>query len=359
MEARENSGSITVSAGSPGQRQVAVVWERKRAGPLQVRARSVGTPEFTVSELQALFEQVNTSSGAGVTERFYRRGHLHYEGLAWRGELWLDDVLRLGPPTRHDETALLGPRVILVDALVDAVGQSYTPHVMDLKLRELSVFLSAVMGTPVLLPVQGRAWTFTVGSADCAPRGFGYFEEENPQQMPARDASRSMPLKSVSRPDDSMRGIDGSVDEISLPSDVVELWQMFGALPDGQRRQFLQAGAKWQVAMSHWGGQNTLSYALMVVACEALKPPGHDYRNHNIYHVVEALLGEATADQLQKEWLRPQTVRNAQLHSGEFRSSEFVEHMIMSSYQDPTFDQAPSPAIVKLGHYQMDSQKGC
>ena len=67
-------------------------------------------------------------------------------------------------------------------------------------------------------------------------------------------------------------------------------------------------------------------------------PP--DYRNHNIYHVVEALLEESTAAELQEAWFRPQTVRNAQLHSGEFRSFEFVERMMMSSYQDPTFDQA-------------------
>ncbi len=78
----------------------------------------------------------------------------------------------------------------------------------------------------------------------------------------------------------------------------------------------------------------------MVVACEALKPPGPQFRDHNIYHVVEALLGKASADQLQEHWFRPQDVRNAHLHYGEFRGSEFVQAAIMSSYQDPTFDGA-------------------
>jgi len=31
----------------------------------------------------------------------------------------------------------------------------------------------------------------------------------------------------------------------------------------------------------------------MVAACEALKPADSQFREHNIYHVVEALLGQA------------------------------------------------------------------
>src|SRR5947209_2900911 len=42
MEARENSGSITVNTGGPDQPQLAVVWELKRGGPIKVRARSSG-----------------------------------------------------------------------------------------------------------------------------------------------------------------------------------------------------------------------------------------------------------------------------------------------------------------------------
>ena len=51
-------------------------------------------------------------------------------------------------------------------------------------------------------------------------------------------------------------------------------------------------------------------------------------------------MGKPTADLLQEQWFRPQDVRNAHLHRGEFRGSEFVQHLMMSSFQDPTFDQA-------------------
>ena len=340
LEAKANSGSITVNTGGVEKPQLVVVWERKPGGPIKVRARSAGAPEFPLPEARELFERVNERCLSGVTEHLYRRGLLEYEGLAWRGELWLDDMLRLGPPSRQDETAMLGPRIILVDALVDCVGNQDAIWVFDLALRELSAFLSVAMGTAVQLPKPGRAWTFKEGAADCAVRNLGYLEPEGSQQMPARGACRSIPLRPVNRPDFSMRGIDGTINEVLPPADVIELWTMYRALTAEQRRQFLQAAAKWQEALANWGERSTLSFALMVVACEALKPSGLQFRDHNIYHVVEALLGKATAEQLREEWFRPQDVRGAHLHLGEFRGSEFHLSAIMSSYRDPTFDQA-------------------
>lgn len=98
----------------------------------------------------------------------------------------------------------------------------------------------------------------------------------------------------------------------------------------------------WQTALSHYIDNRTLSYALMVVARESLKPSGEQYEKHNISHVVEALVGKAAAQLLQRfpNEFRPQNVRGAVLHLGEFRASEFIESMAMSSYSDPTFDQA-------------------
>ncbi len=340
LEAKENSGSITVNTGAAGQPQLVVVWERKRGGPIKVRARSAGTSDFPLAQAQELFEQVNQRCLAGATERFYRRGQLSYNGLAWRGEIWLSDALRLGPPTKQDEAALVGPRIILIDALVDCAGQSDAAYAFDQKLRELSAFLTVVIGISVGLPAHGRAWTFTVGAADCAVRNLGYFQDEHPQQMPVRGACSPIPLKQVDRPDFSLRGIDGSTNEQSLPSDISDLWAIFCKLMPDKRRHFLQAAAKWQEALLHWGERSTLSFALMVIACEALKPSEPQFRNHNIYHVVESLLGNPIADRLQKEWFRSQDVRNAHLHRGEFRGSEFVRFMAISSYKDPTFDQA-------------------
>jgi hypothetical protein len=78
----------------------------------------------------------------------------------------------------------------------------------------------------------------------------------------------------------------------------------------------------------------------MVAACEALKVNEPLYRNHNVYHVVEALLGKERADMLRWQSFKPQDVRSRHLHAGELIGSEFAQHVMISSFQDPTFDQA-------------------
>src|SRR5260370_31222836 len=42
LDARENSGTITINADGPAGRQIAVVWDRNRCGPLEIRAHSSG-----------------------------------------------------------------------------------------------------------------------------------------------------------------------------------------------------------------------------------------------------------------------------------------------------------------------------
>ena len=339
LEAMENSGSIAVRTGTAGQK-LAIVWERKCGGRMKVRARSDGGTDFPLDLAREVFEQASVRCQARATDQVYRRGQLFFEGLPWRGECWLDDTIRLGPPSQQDETALIGPRIILIDAVVECVGTGDAAFAFDQKLRELSVFLSVVMGISVRFPDQGRNWTYTIGAVDCAVRNLGYWQEENPQQMPAQGTTPPVPLRPLSRPDFAQRGIDGSSNEQSVPKDIAAIWERYRALPPDRRKQFLQAAAKWQQALGHWGAHNTLSFALMVVACEALKPPARQFRDHNIYQIVEALIDKQTADHLQEESIRAQQVRNAHLHSGEFRSSEFAKRAVMSSYQDPTFDQA-------------------
>jgi hypothetical protein len=75
----------------------------------------------------------------------------------------------------------------------------------------------------------------------------------------------------------------------------------------------------------------------MVVACESLKPAGEAYDYHNIYDVIEALLGKKSADVLRENWFRPQETRNAYFHRGELRGNEFGHPPFMSSFQDPSF----------------------
>jgi len=340
IEARENSGSININTGATPL--LAIVWERKQAHAIKVRARFFETPEFGAADARSFLEHVNDRCRSGVKDRFYSRGHLHYNGLPWRGELWLDDTLRLGAPSRQDETALIGPRIILVDSLLECVGLSDVPWALDHSLRELAAFLSVVMGKSIQLPQNGRAWTWEPSaSTNCAVRQLGYLELDNPPAMPVRkNASRLLPLRAVSRPDFSLRGIRVTDSEQSLPADVIDLWTSYRSLPADLGRQFLQAAAKWQEALMIGRERSTLSFALMVVACEALKPSGREFWDHNIYHVVEALLGTQHVAPLRQHPFPPKAVRGRHLHRGEFHGSEFVQAAITSTYEDPSFDQA-------------------
>ena len=341
IEASENSGTIHVNAGNKQRPQLEIVWERRRRGAMQIRARSPGEPELPLVEIQEFFRQVHQQCRSGVMEHVYRRGILQYEGPPWRGEFWLDNTHRLGPPSQQDDTALIGPRVIVVDAMVKCVGPGNAPWAFTNKLDELAAFLSVVMGTAVQAPEQSRrVWTLVNSNdgVDCAVRQLGYWERECPREMPAKGMCQPVPLRQVRRPDFSLRGIFASTEEMSLPDDVGELWETYRTLTEDQERQFLRAAAKWQEALMYGRERSTLSYALMVVACESLKPADRQYREHNIYQIVEALLGTTNANRLREH--RPQDVRSAHLHGGEFRGSEFVELAVMSSYQDPTFDQA-------------------
>jgi hypothetical protein len=107
-------------------------------------------------------------------------------------------------------------------------------------------------------------------------------------------------------------------------------------LTDDQQRQFLQAAAKWQEAMIHWQERPSLSFALMVVACEALKPSDADDRLNGL-DVLEALLGKPVADRLRQDAFQAQRVRSTHLHTGKFHGSELVRAVFMSSYEDPSF----------------------
>src|SRR4051812_11169148 len=144
-EIQQNSGTITVMMGAdPKSPKAEIVWSRSRTGPLVVRARSTddGQSLLQVREFLDLTKEKATKS---LTSLFHSRGVLYYEGLPWLGELWLEDGLRLGPPSRQYDQALLGPRVILVDAMVPAFGRTDAGSRLHLRLRELSAFLSVVM----------------------------------------------------------------------------------------------------------------------------------------------------------------------------------------------------------------------
>jgi hypothetical protein len=353
MEAKENSGTITVSSGVEGQ-QLAVVWERKRSGPIKVRARSSSASQFPLDQANDFFAHVNECSEKGATEEFYRAWQLNYEGLPWCGELWLDSSLRLGPPSQQDKTALTGPRIVLVNARVKGIDWQHANSSFELLLRELAGFLTVVLGKNIRVsPNGGRGWTWITDSSgkgvECDIRNLGYWESQMPAEMPTAGQVNPIPLAAVSRPDYSLKGIDGTKSELHLPQDILDLWRSFAGLSPEKRRQFLQVGSMWQLALSMGHEYQTARFAYMVAACEVLKPQDPIYRDHNIYQVIEALLGKSKVDLLQESWFRPQDVRNAHFHRGELRGSEFVQRAVMSSFEDPTFGQA-SRVLCDIAH---------
>jgi hypothetical protein len=335
LERAENSGTFTITAN--GKPQLDIVWERKRDRPMKVRARRTSTSNLSSSEAEQFFDEVNNSCRSAATEPIYVRGTLQYDdGLAWRGELWLDDKTRLGPPSLQDETAIIGPRHVHVDAILECIGQPDVAYARQQMLLEVSAFLSVVMKKAVRLPDQGRAWTWTADMKACEVRPLGYLEPANPLSMPSRGTAKQVPLYALDNPP---LGIDGSTNEISLRSDISALWGLYRSLDAERRVQFLQAAAKWHEAMIHWQDRPSLSFTLMVIACEALKPPGADDRQ-NCYDVIEALLGRTAVDRVRQNPFPAQHVRSTHLHTGEFHGSEFVMMDFLSSYHDPTFREA-------------------
>jgi hypothetical protein len=334
IERAENSGTVTISA--PGKPILAVVWERRRGRSIKARARILSS-ELSLAEAQQFFDAVNERCRSGATERIYVRGTLQYCGMAWRGALWLDDRVRLGPPSLQDEpgTYVNGAGVVHVDAMLDCIGETDVAYARHQILVELSAFLTVVLGTHVRLPDNGRAWAWTADASGCEVRQLGYMEARNPTSMPVRGSDRALPLHPVDRPPLNY----GSLIEQSVRDDVVDLWRAYRSLTVERRRQFLQVAAKWQEAVWHWQERASFSYTLMVVACEALGPS--DVGGYNCYHVVEALLGRPSADRLRRHTPSAQTGRNIHLHTGGFLGPELLREMdFMSTYQDPSFRDA-------------------
>lgn len=343
MHPDENSGTIEIQCGSsPPRCGIIIVWERPRDGDMMVRCRTVDPTTFTEGRLRDFLEQIRQRHFADTKGVFYRRGHLQYEGIPWRGELWLDDILRLGPPSLH-APFLLAPQVILVDAMVHGVGGHGANAVFDLLMRNLSAFLSVVLRTYVQVPQIGHAWTCKTdekGGVDCELRQLGYWEPTISHEMPRKGACPPVPCYPIIRPDLIRRGIDLSEDEQKAPQDIFDLWRSFDALSNKSRQQFVQAARAWQVALSLWTEHRSSSLAFMVVACEALKPPGKHYDGWNVYDVVSGLLSDEVASQLKGLRLRPQQdIRNVHLHRAHLDTSELINHVLTTTFRDPSLDE--------------------
>jgi hypothetical protein len=332
MERAENSGTITISAN--GKSQIEIVWEQKRGRPLAVRARLASLADIPRSDAEQFFTEVNDSCRMATTVPLYVRGTLQYEGRAWRGELWLDDRTRLAAPSMQDETAMYGPRIVHIDAILDCIGEPDIIHARQQMLIEMSAFLSVVMQKAVRLVDVGRVWVFAPAGTTSEVRSLGYLEPDNPISMPLPGTLKQVPLRVINDPDWSWPD-----NEISVRADMSDLWISYCSLSEKQRLKFLQAAAKWQEAMIHWQDRPSLSFALMAVACEALKPADADQRQ-NCYSVIEALLGRSAVDRVRQNAFPAQHVRSTHLHSGEIHGPELMMMDFMRTYQDPSFREA-------------------
>jgi hypothetical protein len=253
-------------------------------------------------------------------ESVYWFGLLYYTGLPWLGDIWLDGTVRLGAPSRQDDDGGLlgGARTIEVNAMVDCIDPGRAAWAFQQFIRELAVFLT-VAGKYTYVSEQVRVWTWASdasGKVEYGVRNVGYWETNGHPVMPAAGTCHAVPL----RPADALP--DGTEVEAWLRDDVIELWSLLRKLNSDKRRQFLQAATKLHEAFSLGRERETLSFALLVVSCEALKPTGSEFRDHNVYDVIEALLGRSVADRLRQHAVPPQSVRNTHLHVGEFRGSE-------------------------------------
>jgi len=191
LEPRENSGSQTLLAA--GAEQLSITWDRIRGGMLNVRARPAATLGF--AEAQEFFRNLTRRSSAGATEPVWRWGTLEYEGRAWRGELWLSERLRLGPPSAQYERAVFGPRAVIVDAVVDCISQGHSAEAHRHLHEELSAFLSVVTGTMFHLPEDRQAWTWEMSADARSVRHLGYIETAEHRGMPEPGTCPPVPLE--------------------------------------------------------------------------------------------------------------------------------------------------------------------
>ena len=343
IDADENSGTLSVhAANGPSPPTLHIVWEKPRGADLCVRARPSGSPIMSVDLAQEFIDAVNERMRKRIIERAHRWDILTYQGLPWRGELWLGDDIRLGPPSRFPD-ALLGPQVVIVDAMVDGIGNAGITANFQTRVLELRIFLGVVLGifaTPVR-PELGWVAQFDEQGRPtaCTLQSVGYWEVGPPRTFPARGSSPPVPREAVVRPALGRVGIEPDMRERWVPADIEEIWRTFTRLSTSKREHFLRAGNAYLIARSMWPDQRTAYAVFLVVACEALKPSGRRYDRANIYDVVASLVNPSEGELLRGLPVPPQRVRSKHVHRGELTFDELLPKLIHNPFQDPSFDE--------------------
>lgn len=339
----ENSGTLSVNAAS-GQSPptLDIVWERARGGELRVRARPSIDPVLPLQDAFALIDAVAARQAEVRSLRAHRRHLLTYEGLPWRGELWLDSDLRLGPPSRFPN-ALLGQQIVIVDAMCEGIGQQGVTMTFQKLVGELRIFLGFVLGLTVQPVRTSSAWVYELDAdgkiTDCVLRPIGYVELSASAGFPEVGSAGPAERREVVRPDLGPMGIWPDMLEEWVPDDVENLWAAFRGLEEQKRDRLMRAGNAYSIARSMWPDQRTAFATFLVVACEALKPPGPQYKKKGIFWVVEDLLGAAPAMRLKGMAPNPQGLRDRHLHLAELAAGELVPMWMYDLFADPSFDQ--------------------
>ena len=343
IDADENSGTLSVhAANGPSPPTLHIVWEKPRGADLFVRARPSGSPIMSADLAREFIDAVNERVRKGIIDRAHRWDMLTYQGLPWRGELWLGDDIRLGPPSRFPD-ALLGPQAVIIDAMVDGIGHAGITANFQTSVRELRIFLGVALGifaTPVR-PELGWVAQFDEQGRPtaCTMQSVGYWEVGPSRTFPARGSSPPVPREAVVRPDLGRVGIEPDMRERWVPADIEEIWRTFTRLSTSKREHFLRAGNAYLIARSMWPDQRTVHAVFLVVACEALKPSGKRYDGANIYDVVASLVNRSEGELLRGLLVAPQRVRSKHVHRGYLASDELLPALIHSPFQDPSFDE--------------------
>jgi len=345
LDAAENSGTLSLhTADGPSPASLDIVWERPRGKELRLRARPSGDPALSLDVAQDFIDAIGTRLRTGKVLRAHRQTIFTYDGLPWRGELWLDGNHRLGPPSKYPDT-LLGPQILIVDSMMEGIGQQGVTVNFQRRLHELRVFLGFVLGLKLDMSKFERGWVYDADAdadgrfTDCKLRNIGYVELAPQSGFPKRGCTRPVERRDVTRPGLGPYGITSDMHEEWVPGDIEQLWRRFMTLPPAKRDHLLRAGNAFLIAQLMWPDQRTAYAAFLVVACEALKPTGKRYDRMNVYDVVASLVSANDAQRLRQLSLHPQKIRSEHVHRGKLSAGELLPMLMHDHFMDPSFDE--------------------
>lgn len=342
LDAAQNSGSLTLHlTPGPAGPTIDVAWEKRRDAHLEARLRPGGDPAPDLDLVHGFVRAVEARVRERRVDTKHRRGVLLYQGLPWKGELWLTDTLRLGPPSRF-APALHSTQAVVVDAQMSGIGWQGVHGNFYRLLREMRLVLSPILGVHLgTESSSGQSWVPEFDDQhkliDCRIRATGYWEGWLPDGFPSPGAAP--PIDRLPMREELARlGIPATQQTIRVPEEVESLWRAFGALPDRLKHQFLNACNAFSIANDLWPDQRTACAAFLVVTCEALKPTGRRYRKANVYDVIASLGGEAIATELRGQAVSPQQTRSEHFHRGVLVADDLPNMLFGDPFSDPSFD---------------------